>query len=452
MANKDLRTFIAEASKMGEILHIKEQVSPYFGIPAIAAKLEEVGHYPGLLFSNVQGYDIPVLTNVFASRKRLSLALGCDESNLNAVYREREDRLTKPLIIAGGPVQEITIKGDQINLFDLPIVTHNEKDAGPYITAGAMVVKDPDTGIRNVGIYRHMVHEKNKLGIHMAETSHVKYIFEKYARHGQPMPVAIAIGHHPAFYLGVLSFVPLEVDEYEVAGGLLGEPLELVKCKTVDLEVPAYAEMVLEGYIALDERRLEAPFGEYTSLYGEQCLNPVVTLTAITRRKDPIYLDCLSGHLDHQLLGGTGRLSMIYKTVRIACPTVQEVYMPPSGCCRLICYISIKKRHEGEAKNVIAAAIAADPFIKYVVVVDDDVNIYDDKDVIKAIATRLHPEQDIIIIPGAKGHPLDPTAKNGYIVTKIGIDATKPLTGYPETIKVPGVDQIDLKKILNSLT
>jgi 2,5-furandicarboxylate decarboxylase 1 len=339
------------------------------------------------------------------------------------------------------------VTGADVNLNDLPIVTHNEKDAGPYITAGAMVVRDPDTGIRNVGIYRHMLHERNKLGIHMAETSHISYVFEKYAKRKEPMPVAIAIGHHPAFYLGVLSFVPFGIDEYEVVGGLFGEPLELVKCKTVDIEVPAAAEIVLEGHVALDESRLEAPFGEYTTLYGLQRQNPVVTVTAISRRKDPIYLDCFSGHLDHQLMGGTPRLSVIYKNVRGACPSVQDVYMPPSGCCRFTCYISIRKRHEGEAKNAIAAAIASDAFIKYIVVVDNDVNIFNDEAVLQAIATRLHPDEDAFMMRGAKGHPLDPTAKKGYLVTKIGIDATKPLANYPETVRVPGMDQIDLKEL-----
>lgn len=447
MTNKDLRFFLDLAREEGELLEVTAAASPRFGIPAVAAKLAESNRYPALLFHNVEGSSFPVLTNLFASRRRLALALGCDEKSLNAVYRERESNLIPPVMVASGPVQEIVQEGDAVNLYELPVVTHNEKDAGPYVTAGAMVVRDPDTGIRNVGVYRHMVHDRNKLGIHMAETSHVTYIYEKYVRRGEPMPVAITIGHHPAFYLGVLSFVPLGVDEYEVVGGLLGEPLELVKCKTVDLEVPAAAEIVLEGYIQPGEERLEGPFGEYTTLYGLERVNPVVTITAISRRERPIYLDCLSGHLDHQLLGGTARLSMIYKSALVACPTVQDVFMPPSGCCRLTCYVAIKKRHEGEAKNVIAAVFAADPFIKYAVVVDDDVNIYDDSAVLRAIATRLRADRDVFVIKGAKGHPLDPTAEQGYLVTKVGIDATKPLKGFPASVRVPGTEQVSLAEL-----
>lgn len=449
MANKDLRTFLEMAKQAEEIVEINKPLSPYFEIPAVIAKLEEEGRYPALLFKNVKEKDIPILTNVFAKRKRLAMALGCSEDNLNAHYREREDKRIKPVMVDEGPVQEVVITGKDIDITKLPNVTHNELDAGPYITCGAGVVRDPETGIRNVGIYRHQIFGKNKMGIHMSEVSHVNYIWGKYLARGERMPIAITIGHHPAFYLGVLSFVPVGVDEYEIAGSLMGEPLELVKCKTIDLEVPAAAEIVLEGYIEPGEVQMEAPFGEFTTVYGAAHEYPVVTITAITRRAKPIYLDCFSGHIDHQLLGGTGRLSVIYKTIRLACPTVKDVYMAPSGCCRFTCYVSIKKRHEGEAINVIGAVFASDPFVKYVVVVDDDVNIYDDSAVIRAIATRLQPAENAFMIKNAKGHPLDPTAYNEYLVTKIGIDATKPLKGFPSTVSVPGMENVDLDEVLN---
>ncbi len=292
-----------------------------------------------------------------------------------------------------------------------------------------------------------MLHGKNQLGIHMAEVSHVNYVYSRYEKMGKDMPISITVGHHPAFYLGCLSFVPIGIDEYGVAGALMGEPLRIVKCVSNDLEVPADAEIVIEGSVSFKERKPEAPFGEFTTMYGGQHPYHVVNVSAITMRKKPIYLDCLSGHLDHQLLGGTGRLSVIYKTVRMACPTVTDVFMPPSGCCRFTCYVAIKKRHEGEAKNVIGAVMASDPFIKYVVVVDDDVNIFNDSAVIQAIATRHKPDKDAFMIKNAKGHPLDPTASDGYVVTKIGIDATKPLQDFPPTVMVPGTDDVDLNTI-----
>ena len=451
MPKINLRSFIEEASKLGEIKQVKKPLNPRFEVSAVLEKLERANHYPALLFKNVEGSDMPVLSNLFATRRRLALALNCDENSLNEVYRKGEGNLTKPVLIPKGPVQEMIINKEEINLYDFPLLTHNEKDAGPYITMGAMVIKDPDTGIRNIGIYRNMLHGKNKLGIHMAEVSHINYIYEKYCQRGKRMPVAITLGHHPAFYLGILSFVPLGVDEYEVVGGITGQPLELVKCQTVDLEVPAEAEIVLEGYIQPGEERLEAPFGDYTTLYGKAILGPVVTVETIMRRKDAIYLDCFSGHRDLMLLGGTPRLSTIYKTIQATCSTVIDVFMPISGCCRMICYVKIKKRHEGEAKNVIAAVIAADPFVKYVVVVDEDVNIFDEEAVIRAIATRLIPKENVFVIPNAKGSPLDPVAVDHFLVTKVGIDATKPLIGFPEGVKVPGSEEVDLDGLLSDL-
>lgn len=448
MANPNLRTFLNEIEAAGEVVHIKKHIDPKFEASAVLAKFEQQEKFPACYFENIGSGEYPVVSNLFASRKRLAVSLGCTDEELNAVYREREDKRIEPVMVPEGPVQEVVLTGDDIDLYKLPILTHNALDAGPYVTCGASVTRDPDTGIRNIGVYRHQLHSKNKLGIHMSEASHVNYIYGKYEAMGKDMPIAITIGHHPAFYLGCLSFAPVGVDEYGVAGALMDQPLELVKCKTCDLEVPAEAEIVLEGYVSATERQMEAPFGEFTTMYGGPHMYHVVTVTAITMRKKPIYLDCFSGHLDHQLLGGTGRLSTIYKTVRMACPTVKDVFMAPSGCCRLSCYVSIHKRHEGEAKNAIGAVLAADPFIKYVVVVDDDVNIFSDSAVLQAIATRLKPDQNAFMIRNAKGHPLDPTAYNGYVVTKVGIDCTKPLKDFPETVSVPGTDDIDLEALI----
>lgn len=450
MEQKDLRGFLNKLKRNwpGEILFINRRVDPRFELSAVLKRLEMKNQFPAVLFNQVGDSKIPVLSNLFATRKRLAIALGCEEDTLNKVFREREDHRIEPVLVKTGPIKEIIIAGKDVDLTRLPVITHNERDAGPYITAGAMILKDPETKKRNIGIYRHMIHGPKELGVHFAETSHSNLIYEKYIKRGEPMEAAITIGMHPAFYLGVLSFVPYGIDEYTIVGGLMEEPLEIVKCETVDLEVPAMAEIVIEGIIDTKKRKEEGPFGEFTTLYGKRSMNPVVDVTAITMRKNPIYLDIFSGNIDQQLLGGTPRLSSIYKAIQVACPTVKDVFMPPSGCCRLTCYISIEKRHEGEAKNAICAAFAADPFIKYAVVVDSDIDIFNDSSIWKAIATRVIVDEDVFHIREAKGHPLDPTAKKGFLVSKVGIDATKPLTGYPETISVPGASEIDLDKYL----
>jgi 2,5-furandicarboxylate decarboxylase 1 len=452
MKGKDLRSYLMELEKYApdEIKSVRERVNNTFELSAILAKLEAKNRYPAVVFSHVNDYEMPVVSNLFASRKRLAFALGCDDKDLNHVYRTRETNRIEPELVNTGPVKEVIQTKRDVDLTILPIVTHNEKDAGPYITAGVMVVKDPETGTRNIGMYRHMFHDKQLLGVHLAETSHSNLVYDKYVKMGKPMEVAITVGMHPILYLGVLGWVPFGVDEYTVVGGLMEEPLKLVTCETVDLEVPSMAEIVIEGTIDPQKRKLEAPFGEYTTLYGKERMNPVIEVTAVTMRKDPLYLDIFSGHIDQQLLGGTPRLSSIYKAVQMACPTVKDVFMSPSGCCRLTCYILIEKRHEGEAKNAICAAFAVDPFIKYVVVVDSDIDIFDDTSIWRAIATRVRIEEDVFFIKNAKGHPLDPTAKQGFLVSKVGIDATKPLVDYPETVMVPGVDEIDLDRYLEA--
>lgn len=445
----DLRNFIKTVE--GDEKHfvkVKKEVDPKFEATAVLEKLESQGRYPAVFYEKVKGSNIPVVSNLFADRERIAKAFGTTVDNLNKVVRELGDKRVEPVMVDDAPVQEVVITGDEVNLNELPILCHNEEDGGKYITAGLLVGKDPDTGIRNVGIYRHLVQKNDQVSVHFAEVAHGRLLYDKWTGRGERMPIAITIGHHPLVYLGGLSFVPFGVDEYFVMGALMQEPLRIVKCKTVDLEVPADAEIVLEGYIDPDAFESDGPIGEYTSVYGKIRQNPFIKITAITMRKNPIYLDCFNGHIDHMLLGGTSRLSSIYHAVRVACPTVKDVYMPPSGTCRFSCYVSIKKRHEGEAKNAICAAFGADPFMKLCVVVDDDVNIFNDSSVLLAINTRLKPLGNVFVIPNAKTNNLDPTVENELLVTKVGIDATKPLEGYPKTVSVPGSTELDLSEYI----
>lgn len=444
---KDLRSYIELLEKIApeEVIRIKRKVSPIFETSAIAAKLEQKNKFPLIIFENVEGSKIPIVTNLLADVRKMAIALGTTVEKLNEEFRKRESNPLPPKVVADGPVKEVVMTGNKVDLTKLPICAHNEKDAGPYITAGVMIMKDPETKAYNDGCYRLMLKGKNKLGVHFAEVSHSFTIYKRSEEIGEPLQVAIVIGHHPAFLLGALSFVPLGTDELAVDGGIMGEPLEVVKCETNDLLVPANAEIVIEGEIPVKVREREGPLGEYTGLYGKEMMNPVVNVKAITMREKPIYYDVLPGHTEQVLWGGTPRISFIYKTVKIACPSVKDVFMPPSGRCRFICYISVDKKAEGEPKNAIFGAFTADPYIKYCVAVDPDVNIFDDSSVLKAIALWCKADRDIFIIRRAKGSPLDPTASEGYLVTKIGIDATRPLVGAQEMVKVPNMEKCNLK-------
>ncbi|MGH7930335.1 MAG: UbiD family decarboxylase domain-containing protein, partial [Candidatus Binatia bacterium] len=248
---KDLRGFLAEleAEEPDQVLRVKKEVDPRFEVTGVLARLEKERKFPVVIFENVKGSDLPVVTNVHADAGRLFRAIGLKNGTLPEFIREysaREDSPKSPVVVKEAPVQEVVLTGKDIDVTRLPILTYHEKDAGRYITAGFGIMRDPESGVRNAGIYRLMVHSSDTFGIQLSETAHGHYIWQTYERQNKPTPMAVAIGHHPAFYVGCLSFTSLDTDEFSVAGGIMGEPVELTPCRTLDLEVPACSEIVLE--------------------------------------------------------------------------------------------------------------------------------------------------------------------------------------------------------------
>jgi 2,5-furandicarboxylate decarboxylase 1 len=451
---RDLRAFLNFlcCEHPDQVMYVDREVDPRFEVTALLARLEQQGRFPVVIFRNVRGSRLPVVTNVHASFARLAMALDLPASasvpEFTAEYSRREDRPVEPIVVSpeDAPVKQVVLRGQDVDLDELPLLTYHEKDAGAYATLGYAVMRDPDTGVRNAGIYRLMRQGKNEFGIQISETAHGHYILKKHQRRGEPTPMAVFIGHHPAVHLGCLSFAPFDTDEFTFAGAMLGEPLRTVRCETLDLEVPAEAEIVLECEILPDLRRPEAPFGEYPGTYGPQRLNPVVRVNTLTMRRDALYQSSFVGHPDNLLLSGVTRLAYILKTARIASPTVKAVYVPPSGRCRYLCYIAMEKLIEGDPKNAAMAAFAADPFLKFVVVVDHDVDILNDSEVLHAIATRVRADLDTFMVTYSRGSPLDPAsydpAAGSHLVTKVGIDATRK-ANYPDEISVPGTAEID---------
>ncbi len=284
----DLRGFIEflEKEHPEQVVRISREVDPKFGVSGILERLERDGKFPLVIFENVKGSTIPLVANMHASFERLRLGLGMEHGDVKAFVKEcaaRQAHPIDPVMVDKAPVQEEVLpRRRRSSVEELPICTYHEKDAGKYITAGLAVMRDPETGINNVGIYRHMVHEKNLLGVQLSETADGNIIWQKYEKRGLPCPVAIVIGHHPAFFIGSLCFSTLDSDEIKIAGGMLQRPVPLVRCKTIPLDVPADAEIVLECEIRPVERRAEAPFGEYPGTYGPRRMNPVLEIKAIT--------------------------------------------------------------------------------------------------------------------------------------------------------------------------
>ena len=456
---KDLHSYLAflEKNHPEHVYHVTREVNPEFEVTAIIARLGKEKRFPVVVFDNVKGSDMPVIINMHADFQRLAMAIDLPPdvgiTEFTEEYARREAAPVEPVLVSSEEalVHQVVWQGDEVDLNKLPLLKYHAKDAGHYISAGYEIMCDPDSGIRNAGIYRLMRQKKNEMGIQISETAHGHYIMKKYRNRGEVMPFAVTIGHHPAFNLGCLSFTPYEVDEFTMAGAMLGEPVRLVKCKTIDMEVPADAEIVLECEIRPDEFREEAPFGEYPGTYGPMRVNPVVRVKAITMRKDVLYQSIFVGHPDNLLLSGVTRSSQILRTARIASPSVTAVNVPLSGRCRFVCYVAMEKLIEGDPKNVAMAVFAADPFLKFVFVVDSDVDIMNDGEVIHAVATRLRSDTDVFVVKNARGSPLDPASYDpqggSHVVTKVGIDATRK-ANYLDEIMVPGTDQINLDSYL----
>lgn len=443
---KDLRSFIAllEAKYPDEVARVTKPISPRYEITALLTQLEKAKRFPLLYCENVEGGDAPVVINAQPSRKLMALALECQPEELAAKFTERQAKPIAPVEVTNAPVQEVVKLGDNIDLNKIPLLTHYDVNAAPYVTAGIVVAPDPDSGVRNTSYNRLMMAGPRELRIFMAIGRHLWTLHNQMERRNEPLPIAIVVGVHPLFSLGAQAFTPSTDDEYAVIGGMMNEALRVVKAKTVPVLVPADAELIIEGKILPNVRREEGPFGEFTGHAVSKDDRPVIEVTAITHRKNYIFQDVHAGYTEHKLMGAVPREAALIRAVRMTVPTVKSVCMPVSGNCRFHAYISISKRGPGQAKNAICAAFAADMLLKHVVIVDDDIDVFDEEQVLWAVSNRFQADKDLVVIAGAQGSELDPSAGPGGVNAKMGLDATKPLTGFAPELRVP--DEV-MKKI-----
>jgi 2,5-furandicarboxylate decarboxylase 1 len=445
---QDLRSFLGTAKRdqAQDFLVVSREVDPAYEITAITVKLEqEAKRRPILLFEKVKGSKFPVITNLHASRSRLALAINAKPEEMQKAYLGAMEKPMAPKIVSKAPVKDVVLSADKVNLYDLPQIVHHEGDAGPYITAAISFAKDPAGDTWNCAYNRLMIKARDTTSIHLTLAKHL-WEFQRVAEaQGKPLPVAFAIGVHPAIALGCLAIGSIDEDERAIMGGLLGEPLELVKCETSDLLIPAHAEMILEGEILPHERTPEGPFGEFTGYSLGERQREVLKVRAITHRRDAIFQDITVGHLDHLMLSTTPIEANLYRAVRAMVPTVKSVRVPAP----FTCYVSIGQRISGQAKNAILAVLGADLYMKRVVVVDHDVDIFNDRQMSWAIATRCQPDRDIVIITNTRGSDLDPSTREDGNTSKWGVDATaKPsLAAYTPRHRIPKEvwRRIDLK-------
>jgi 2,5-furandicarboxylate decarboxylase 1 len=453
--SKDLRTFLDQVRKLGPEFYVEvnRKLSPELEVQVIQQKLAKDGRFPVIYCPEIEGSKLPLVTDLVGSHEMVGLAFGIDPKEVAAdkdkiffEYRRRggEGKPVKTVSSSSAPVKEVVLKGKDIDLGLLPIPKHAPLNSGRYISVGQMVCRDPSTGIYNSGIYRHEVKGKDKLGAKVNPVKHAAYAWRQYGDLSKPMEVVIFIGHHPATALGSCWNGGMDDDELEIMGGYLGEPLEVTQGETVDLPVPAHAEIAIEGIIDTSREYTDGPFSEWAGYYGEKKDCYLIQVTAITMRHDAIYHDLDPSHWEHNLLGTLGIQSTAYDAVKKVVPSVKSVYLPPSGGGFITCYISIKKRVPGEAKRAGWAAVNSYLSTHIAIVVDEDIDVYNEEEVLWAVATRCCPDIDIDIIPRTVGGPLVPTSydetrlKRGRMASKMVIDATMPVElPFPTRIRPP---------------
>ena len=458
MPYTDLREFLNNLESAGRLHRITKPVDKDWEIAAVAKVAFETipePRRPALMFERVNGFDMPlVLGALGASRAIYCMALECELKDLHKKWSDAERHPLAPVRVLKGPVQEKIFRDQQVNLLKLPIPTWTVgQDPSPYVTSGYVITNDPDSGIRNVGTYRIELKGAQKLGLFINYLQGGREHVEKNIKRGRPTPVAIVIGAEPVIGLVSVTRLPQDLDEFAVAGALRGAPVEVVRCVTSDLEVPAAAEIAIEGTIAT-ELEQEGPFGEYTGYMGPRSMSYKVDIQCVTHREKPIF-QAFSSQMppsESSCIRSIGRESALQKHLveELGLP-VRDVHLFESGGAAAYLVISIKKSHPAQPRTAMFGAWSFAPqFGKLTVVVDDDIDIRDPNLVNWALSFRVQPEKDAFILSGTAAVQLDPSQAREDVLqqdptrrvsSKIGIDATRK-HAYP-AVAVPPQEHLE---------
>lgn len=450
MAYADLRDLIQALEKNKELVRIPFEVDPYLEITEFADRAVK-SKGPALLFEKAKGSSVPVLINAFASEKRMALALEVND------FQETADRITEylqmrmpegllgklkmlpklaemgaffPKIVSGGPCKEVIQKGADVNLKELPVLTCWPEDGGPFITFPMVFTKNPETGKRNCGMYRMQVYDERTTGMHWQTHKQGAEHYRRLVKEGKGdgrMPVAVAIGADPASMFSAILPLPPDLDEMMISGFLRGKPVEMVKCETCDIEVPANAEYVLEGYVTLGELKREGPFGDHTGFYSLADDYPVFHVECVTHRKNPIYATTIVGPppMEDYFMGKS--IERIFlPLMRMQIPEIRDMSMPAEGIFHNLMILSIRKSYPMQARKVMHAiwGLGQAMFTKVIVVVDEDVNVHDYSEVAWKALNNIDPQRDIEFSLGPIDS-LDHSSRMANWGSKMGIDATR---------------------------
>jgi anhydromevalonate phosphate decarboxylase len=441
----DLRSFLSYLENRGELITIQKKVKKKFELAAIISKFDKK---EAVMFTNVDESKFKVVSNILGTRERFFYGIESsapnskiDLSNLGNIGSEYYPmELSNDALFYGNSTK---------NLYDLPIVSHFEKDAGPFITSSTIYVKDQENGNQNSSVHRMLLLNNSQMAIRMVEGRHLHKCFVYAKEHKEDLKINVVVGVHPALNIAAAYQAAYGIDEISIANYLLNGNLKLAKNNYSDLMIPTHSEIVIEGKVLHDEVS-EEWMVEMLRTYDFKRKQPIFEINKIWYRDNPIYYDILPGYTEHRLLMGLPIEAKIFSYVKNTVPSTRMVYLSDGGSNWLTAVIQIKKRLEGEPKNAILTAFAAHPSLKTAIIVDDDINPWNPVEVDYAVSTRTQADKDFLLITNAKGSSLDPSSdQTNLLTTKLGIDATISLLKDRERFeiaKIPGADNIDIKK------
>jgi len=442
-----LRSFLKEMEEHGKVVHVRDSISPRF---EVASVMKAFDGGPILQFDNVKGHTTRIVANVCAKRERICSALNVSPQALYQRLINAWRSPVPPKIIEDGPVKEVVEKP---MLSKIPVLTYFERDAGPYMTSAIVSARSADGKIENVSTHRLLVLDENHLAIRLVPR-HLFKLWNMAKEEGRDLEVAITLGLHPVVSLAACSAVPFGVSEYGIANFLFENKLRLIRCETVDVYAPADAEIVMEGVMSTEKETMEGPLVDITGTYDVQRNQPIIELIRLMHREDYTYQALLPSGIEHRLLMGLSRETLIWEAVSNVVPLVKAVNLSSGGCGWLHALISIEKQTDGDGKNALMAAFAAHPSLKHAVVVDTDIDVFSPEEVEWAIATRFQADEDLVVIPNARGSTLDPSAdQETGLTTKLGIDATRPLKKPREKFELAKIPRSEnVVKVMKEIT
>jgi 2,5-furandicarboxylate decarboxylase 1 len=448
MAYQDLRAFLSVLKRSGELVDISRPVALKYDVAKALAKSNSV-QGPALMFRST-GTSFPLVAGLYATRRRALLAFEATETSIHDKVLKGISNPIGPVDFKGPPpCQDVVLTGDQIDVTKLPVPTYSPKDGGPYITAGIVVSENPETLIPDIGNYRFQIHGPKQLGVWSAPNHRFGKNIHRATEMNVPLHGAIVVGVDPMIAFSCQVQSSDATNDWFVAGGLRGSPVELVKAVSSDLKVPAYAEVVIEFTVDTANQQIEGPLGEYTGYYTPASPKPVAHVTAITHRKDPIFQGLLTGKpiTENHMLKHIPFETSILRQLQAQFPTISDISITASGGVQVYVVIAMKPRYDGEARQAILAAMSSNIHPKWVIAVDPDIDIRNSAEVEWAKSFRVKPREDVFVVDRTAAAPLDPATDGGFS-SSVGIDATIPIgADFPEVSEVPGWKDFALPEI-----